>query len=193
MKIKCRQNFTRPAKTLVLLLLALLPVMLLTGCRGGQPDSAGAGDGFLAIQGNAVVNVMRLSMDEIKSMEDGLVENDYFSVNTYGTKEYTHFKGVWLWYLLQEKAGLKDHASKVSIIAKDGYKVEYTLEEIQRDDYIDEQNPGAKYKMILAWEEDGRECDTAEGNPLKLVVGQKGPGDVNKPFWARNVMAIRVD
>ncbi len=193
MKKKYRQNFSRPAKTLVLLLLALLSVMFLAGCRGGQADSTGAGDGFLVIRGDAVNGETRLSMDEIKSMEDGLVEDNYFSVNTYGTKEYTHFKGVWLWHLLKEKASLKDHASKVSIIAEDGYKVEYTLEEIKRDDYIDEQNPGAKYKMILAWEEDGRECDTAEGNPLKLVVGQKEPGDVNKPFWARNVKTIRID
>ncbi len=185
------QRFTRPAIVFVLLLAFLLLAMVQAGCQDGRHDSAG--DGFLVIRGDAVDAETRFSMDEIKSMADGLVEDDYFSVNSYGTKEYTHFKGVWLWYLLQEKVNLKDHASKVSITAEDGYKVEYTLEEIKRDDYIDEQNPNAKYKMILAWEENGREFNTGEGNPLKLVVGQKESGEVNKPFWARNVKTIRVD
>jgi hypothetical protein len=180
------------AATVLFLLLLLLSFMILTGCRGGQPPAAGE-DGFLVIRGAAVESEVRLSMEEIKALEGGLVEDDYFSVNSYGTKQYFHFKGVWVWHLLKEKANLKEHASRLSFIAGDGYEVEYTLEEVKRDDYIDEQNPEKQYKMILAWEEDGWEYNPGEGNPLKLVVGQREPGDVNKPYWVRNVKTIRVD
>ena len=54
--------------------------------------------------------------------------------------------------------------------------MEYTLADVQRDDYVDEQNPGVKHKMILAWEEDGIEYDSQQGNPFRLVVGQKETG-----------------
>jgi DMSO/TMAO reductase YedYZ molybdopterin-dependent catalytic subunit len=88
---------------------------------------------------------------------------------------------------------LKDNASQVSFIAEDGYTVGYTLAEVQREDYIDEENPGAKLKLILAWEEGGEEFDPEQGNPFQLVVGQREPGDVNKPYWVRNVKTIRID
>lgn len=190
--MEMRQKRLSLITAVTLLFFIMLPsFMVLAGCRGGQPTPAG--NGILVIQGDGVEGETRLSLDELKSMEDGLVEDDYFSINSYGTKEYFHFKGVWVWHLLREKVNLKDNASKVSFIAEDGYKTEYILEEVKRDDYIDEQNPEKKYKMILAWEENGREYDPDAGNPFKLVVGQKAPGDVNKPYWVRNVKIIRID
>ena len=74
---------------------------------------------------------------------------------------------------MQEKVNLKDHASNVTFIAEDGYTVEYTLTDVLREDYIDEQNPEMKYKMILAWEEDGREYDARKGNPFRLLSVKK--------------------
>lgn len=174
----------------LLFFIMLLSFVALPGCQEQQMDSDA---GFLVIQGDAVEGKTRLSMDDLKSMEDGLVEADYFSVNSYGTEEYYSFKGIWVWHIIEEKVNLKDHASKVSFIAEDGYRVEYTLEDVKRDDYIDQHNPETKYKMILAWEEDGREFLSDEGNPIQLVVGQKEPGDVNKPYWVRNVKTIKVD
>ena len=47
--------------------------------------------------------------------------------------------------------------------------------------------------MILAWEENGREYDLKKGNPFRLVVGQRKPGDVNKPYWVNYVRTIRID
>ena len=47
-----------------------------------------------------------------------------------------------------KKVALKANASRVSIIAEDDYRVEYSLEEIMREDYIDEQNPEARLKII---------------------------------------------
>jgi DMSO/TMAO reductase YedYZ molybdopterin-dependent catalytic subunit len=86
-----------------------------------------------------------------------------------------------------------DVCSSDLFIAEDGYKVEYTLEEVARSDYLDEQDPEKKLKLILAWEQDGKAFDPQAGNPLQLVVGQREPGDVNKPFWVRNVETIVID
>jgi len=183
-----RNYFYKDKPVYITLLLILLAVVLVPGC-GGKEIPAGT----VLIEGDGVEEKATFTLEELKAMEDGLVEADYFSLNSYGTKDYFHFKGVWVWHLLQEKVSLKDNASKVSFIAEDGYQAEFTLDEVKRDDYIDQQNPETKYKMILAWEENGREYNLAEGNPFQLVIGQREPGDVNKPYWVRYVKTIRID
>jgi len=183
-----RNYFYQDKPVFFTLLLILLAVVLVPGCGAKEIPV-----GTVLIEGDGVEEKASFTLEELKAMEDGIVEADYFSINSYGTKKYFHFKGVWVWHLLQEKVSFKDNASKVSFIAEDGYKAEFTLDEVKRDDYIDQQNPGAKYKMILAWEEDGREYNLDEGNPFQLVIGQREPGDVNKPYWVRNVKTIRID
>ncbi len=147
----------------------------------------------LIVEGDAVEARMSFTLEELKAAEEGLVEADYFGINSYGSKGYSHFRGIWIGYLLRNLVGLQDDASLVSFIAEDGYQVEFSLEDVVKEDYIDEQNPSVKLKMILAWEENGTESDPQTGYPLQLVVGQREPGDVNKPYWVRNVNTIRVD
>ena len=183
-----RNYFYQDKPVFFTLLLILLAVVLVPGCGAKEIPV-----GTVLIEGDGVEEKASFTLEELKAMEDGIVEADYFSINSYGTKKYFHFKGVWVWHLLQEKVSFKDNASKVSFIAEDGYKAEFTLDEVKRDDYIDQQNPGTKYKMILAWEENGREYNPAEGNPFQLVIGQREPGDVNKPYWVRYVKTIRID
>ncbi|MCF6096889.1 molybdopterin-dependent oxidoreductase [Thermovorax subterraneus] len=176
-------------KAAVIFLLSLLICTAGGGCALREE----AARGIVVIEGDAVESKAYLTLDELKSMDEGLVEADYFSINSYGTKEYTRFKGVWVWHILKEKVKIKENASKVTFIAEDGYSVEFSLDDVKRENYIDEQNPKARYKMILAWEENGKEINPANGNPFQLVVGQRKPGDVNKPYWVRNVKTIRID
>lgn len=160
---------------------------LLTGC-GGSSESP-----YVSIRGEGVAEEVRLTLEELKGLEEAIEETEYFSINSYGTREYTAFKGVWLWHVLTERAELREGAKTVRIIAEDGYTVEYTVEEIARDDYIDEQNPDTRLRILLAWEQDGREFDPNDGNPFRFVIGQKTPGDVNKPYWVSNVETIEID
>ncbi|MGI6452335.1 MAG: hypothetical protein ACOX0E_02445 [Syntrophomonadaceae bacterium] len=184
-----RGNCQSRARTAIIALLLWITCCLGIGCESPRevpPNS-------LLVEGKGVKESVLFSVEELKSLEEGIVEAEYFSINSYGTKAYTHFKGIWVWYLLSAKVSLTDDASRVSFIAEDGYTVEYMLEDVKRDDYIDEQNPHTHYKMILAWEENGYEYDERDGNPLQLVVGQREPGDVNKPYWVRNVVKISID
>ncbi|MGI6066082.1 MAG: molybdopterin-dependent oxidoreductase [Bacillota bacterium] len=183
-----RNYFYNDKPVFITLLFILLAVVLVPGCGAKEIPV-----GTVLIEGDGIEEKAAFTLDELKVMEEGLVEADYLAINSYGTKEYFHFKGVWIWYVLQKKVSLKEDASKVSFIAEDGYKVEYSIKDVKKEDYIDEQNLQAKYKMILAWEEDGREYDMKHGNPFQLVVGQKAPGDVNKPYWVRNIKTIRID
>ncbi|MDD4504617.1 MAG: molybdopterin-dependent oxidoreductase, partial [Clostridiaceae bacterium] len=102
------------------------------------------------------------------------------------------FKGVKLSAIL-EKAGLNKNAATLKFIASDGYEYEIAIEQALKEDYIDEQNPDKKYPVIIAWHENGQDYDAAKGAPYRLVIGQKEPGDVNKPQWVQNVVKIIVD
>jgi hypothetical protein len=183
-------SFTKNKLYCVLVILFCLVPLYTTGCFNTSSEK---GKPHIIIEGSGVAEEIQVSLLELKNMHEEIVEDRYFSLNTYGTEEYFHFKGVWVWGLLQEKVSLRAQAAKVSFIAEDGYTVEYTLEEVRRADYIDENDITKEYKMILAWEENSMEYDSGEGSPFRLVVGQKEPGDVNKPLWVRNVYKILIE
>lgn len=146
----------------------------------------------LHIEGK-VSNPISLDLNDLKGMNDIIFKGDFYSLNNFGTTAHTEFKGVNLWSLLNSKAGILDDASKVRIIASDGYEMEYTIGQVKRQDYIDETDPAAKFPMIIAWEENGVEYDLSDGLPFKLVVGQKEAGDTNKPQWVSNIEKILVE
>ena len=122
-----------------------------------------------------------------------IFEDEFYSLNSFGTTGHTLFKGVKLWSLLEQKAKISPNASKITLIATDGYSMEFTVNQVKKLDYIDETNPNKKFPMIIAWEENGIEYDVADGPPYKLIVGQKEAGDVNKPQWVSNVDRIIVE
>jgi hypothetical protein len=172
------------------LLFLFIAIAAAAGCTGDSPALVKSA---ITIEGPGVENTVAISLDDLKSMTADLVEDDYFSINTYGTEEYFHFKGVWVWAVLDQKAGLKEEAYRASFIAEDGYAVTYALEDLQRDDYMDQNDPGKKYKMILAWEENHQPYDPTEGSPFRLVNGQREQGDVNKPRWVSQVVKIVIE
>lgn len=146
----------------------------------------------LKIKGS-VEKPLTLSLEELKAMEDLTYSETFYSLNSFGTTEYTDFKGIKLWPLLEEKAHILEDANTVKIIAIDGYHVSFTINEVKRMDYIDETNQNLQLPVIIAWEENGEVYDSEDGPPYKLVIGQKEPGDVNKPQWVRDIDAIIVE
>lgn len=149
-----------------------------------------AGD-RLKVEGS-VGKELALSLDELKAMDKLIFKGEYYSINNFGTTRHTEFKGINLWSLLKQEAQISSNATKVTIVAIDGYKMEFTIDQVKRQDYIDETKADAKFPMIIAWEENGEEYDPEEGPPFKLVIGQKEPGDVNKPQWVSNIDKIIV-
>lgn len=155
-------------------------------------EKANNDEASFQIEGSAVEKSIVLTLDDLKAMKDAYLEDEFFSLNSYGTKEYFSFKGVKLSAILQ-KAGLKKNAAIVTLVASDGYEQEITIEQALKEDYIDEQNPDKRYPVIIAWNENNQDYDVSKGAPFRLVIGQKEPGDVNKPQWVQNVVKIIVD
>ena len=146
----------------------------------------------LKIQGK-VSNELSLSLSELQAFTDIGFSGSFYSLNNFGTTNHTDFKGVNLWLLLSEKAGISDSATTVKIIALDGYEMQFSIGQVKRSDYIDETDQDVKLPIIIAWQEDGENYSINDGPPYKLVIGQKEPGDINKPQWVSNIDKIIVE
>ncbi len=151
-----------------------------------------ADESSLQIEGSGVENTVILSLDDLKAMKDSFFEDDFYSLNSYGTREHFHFKGIKVKALL-DKAVLKPDAKNIKFVATDGYAQELTVELALKEDYIDQDNPGKMFPVIIAWHENGKDFDVKKGAPFRLVVGQKEVDDMNKPQWVSNIAKIIVD
>ncbi len=170
--------------------MVLLVILLFSGCFFQQSSTDNA---FILLEGPDLENPIKISLAELKAMDADLIEDDYFSINSYGTEEYFHFKGVWIWALINQYVELTENYSTATFIAEDNYTISFNLNELKREDYIDQNNPDKKYKMIIAWEEDSEPYDPVEGNPFRLVLGQREIGDINKPLWVQQVAKIIIE
>ncbi len=150
-------------------------------------------EGSLLITGSGVESQKVFTLDQLKAKTASYYEADIFALNSYGTKRYFNFKGVKLWDILSQDVKLKKSASKVEVVSSDGYKKSFTLADIKKTDYIDEQDASKKHPVIIAWAEDGKDYDPSSGAPYRIVFGQKSPGDVNKPNWVFNIEKIVID
>lgn len=169
------------------LLLFFLFLIFTLGCQRAQVDPV------VIVKGPLLEDEIHLSLSQLMAMEEGMVEADYFSINSYGTEEYTSFKGVWVWHLFQELDIVLEEEARIRFTAEDGYETEYSLAEIKRDDYMNQKHPEKKYRMILAFKEEGELYDPEDGNPFRLVRGQKEVGETNKPYWISQVKTITID
>ncbi|OFW56322.1 MAG: hypothetical protein A2Y75_03740 [Candidatus Solincola sediminis] len=106
---------------------------------------------------------------------------------TYYEKDYT---GVPLSYLIERAMTLGSDATGVIVRARDGYKVNLSLQQARKT------YPGG-LKAIVAYAGGGKALDAEEG-PLRLIVPQETPGnkdqggDANTPASERMVCAIEV-
>jgi DMSO/TMAO reductase YedYZ molybdopterin-dependent catalytic subunit len=147
---------------------------------------------LLKVEGK-VSTPLTLDLSQLKSMDSLVCSADYYWLNSFGSTGHTSFKGIKLWGLLIEEAGIGSDAQTVRIVATDGYEMTFSVDQMSRVDYIDETDVSKKLPVIVAWQEDGSEYSSEEGPPYKLVIGQKEAGDINKPQWVSNIDRIIVE
>ncbi|MEG1930341.1 MAG: S-layer homology domain-containing protein [Anaerovorax sp.] len=156
---------------------------------------------LISVKGDGVSKEMTYTVGDLEKMTDGLVEGNY-TMRTLVEPHTDQYEGVSLPYLLQ-KAGVKKEASSVQIVCGDGASMNFTMEEILKEDYINEADTG-KLKVILAFGKNKTPLvpDKAsagyvasvgnDGGPLRLMVGQTAKGERNSPKCLQNVSSIVV-
>jgi DMSO/TMAO reductase YedYZ molybdopterin-dependent catalytic subunit len=135
-----------------------------------------------------VATTTYFTLKQLKKMR--VFSGDYFSKGKEPEPTATNsFVGVRLTDILKA-AGVKESASKVTILAADDYSASFTMRQV-RAEYIDETRPGVTLPMIIAWSEDGT-AYTGD-HPFRLVMGQAVEGDYNRQYWVRLVISVTVD
>lgn len=159
------------------------PVQTPAPQEASLPYSRQSADTVLRITGSGVQRDWYFSMADIKSL-GGVVSDSYFSRGKEPQEMTTHFTGISVDHLLSQIVGVSSY-KKATFTAADGYAGSYSRSAIGST-YLNEKNPSAALRMILAWEEDGAPCS------LRLVMGQQVAGEYNRTFWIRDVVTIEV-
>ena len=140
----------------------------------------------LVVKGK-VADTAYFTLRQLKKLRT--VSGDYFSRGKEPEPTATNaFVGVRLTDILKA-AGVKQTASRVTILAADDYSASFSMRQVGAD-YLDETRPGVTLPMIIAWSEDG--VASTGDHPFRLVMGQAVEGDYNRQYWVRSVISITV-
>ncbi len=150
----------------------------------------------IGITGAGVKTSQEFTLNELKKMKNLTVSAKYYSRGKekpgWAKASHNDFTGVLLYELLADKVGLTDSASRVKIIAEDGYVQVFSLKDLKAD-YIDETDSSKKLRMIIAWSQDGQEYEASQGAPFRLIMGQKYDGEYNRLKWVSLISRIVVE
>jgi DMSO/TMAO reductase YedYZ molybdopterin-dependent catalytic subunit len=158
----------------------------------------------ITIKGTGVKKEVSIDALTIEEMIDYINKANYYVLNQKNIGELAEYKGVGLYDLLREKAGLQPNAEKVIITSEDGYTKEFTIQDVIKSNYINEKDNNTNLKMLVAYGKNGKPLvpskndsgyDAAAGNDggaLKLVTGQTAKGDMNSSSVIKNIKTIEV-
>ena len=140
----------------------------------------------LVVKGN-VAKTVYFTLKQLKKLRT--FSGAYFSRGKEPEPTATNaFVGARLTDILKA-AGVKQTASRVTILAADDYSASFSIRQVGAD-YLDETRPGVTLPMIIAWSEDG--VAYTGDHPFRLVMGQAVEGDYNRQYWVRSVVSITV-
>lgn len=160
------------------------------------------GTNTLTIKGDGVSKETTFTVAELEKMTEGRVDAKY-TMMTLVEPHTDQYQGISVAYLLKE-AGLKSEAKSVKISCSDGVMMNFTVEELLKQDYVNEVD-NAKLNVILAFSKNGTPMVPSkssagytaavgnDGGPLRLMIGQKAKGERNSPKCLQNVSAIEVN
>lgn len=166
-----------------------------------QPYSQYA-ETLITFGGDGLTEEKKLTVGELEKMSEGYFTGTY-TMRTLVEPHDEIYTGIDLYWLLNNKLGLKPTAKAVRVICADGVSMEFSLDEVKKADYVNETD-GGRLKFILAFAKKdvplvpdaaspGFKKDTGNvGGPLRLVVGQVKEGERNSPKWLQNVTTVKV-
>ena len=165
-------------------------------------------------EGTYIEDAKKFKVEEIESKQTLAVTGDY-NIKTESEQNQLRYRGISLYdFLKSNTVGLRINADKVIITSSDGDKVELSLADIMKSNYINGQNAEINnLKPIIAYgsasidnndKEDGLPLvknESAEGyaleydnqgGPLKFVIGQRDSNDINSERVLSDIAEIEV-
>ncbi len=163
-----------------------------------------AGD-ILTISGSGVRNEHEVTVGELEFMQNYIFGGEYCLAKSADEKESAPYRGIDIYEYIRREVGFTAGADTITFKAADGLEKSFSLDEISKNDYINEITGAGNLKVILAYgknekplvpDESSAGYDAAAGNdggPLRLVVGQTEAGDLNSSKSVANVVEIIVE
>ena len=161
-----------------------------------------AGD-ELHISGDGVRKEHTVTVGELEFMQNYIFTGVYCLAKSETIKESAPFRGIDIYEYLRREVGFTAGADEITFKA-DGFEKTFSLEEISKNDYINEVTGDENLRVMLAFgknekplvpDEDSDGYEAAAGNsggPLCLIVGQTAPGDSNRGKSVKSVTEIVV-
>lgn len=147
----------------------------------------------LIIRGDGVEKEITYSRADLEGLATAIERHCYSVTNNFPTDKTEYAAGVELLYLLQE-AGLKDTAQLITFIASDGYRREFTVQELLFTPryYFPPSKEKAAVPTIICLQSSAKGFDTLESTPMKLIMGQRASGEQTNPWFVKYLAEIEV-
>lgn len=159
----------------------------------------------LVIRGNGVRKEVKIPLSELETRQNYIFTADYCLIRRSGQKLLDEYRGIDIYEFLRREVGFAAGAQQVTFVAADGFSRTFPIEEIAKRDYINEETGRDNLRVMLAYGKNGVPLVSGEdspgydestensGGPLRLVVGQTEPGDVNSSKSVSSVVEIVVE
>lgn len=181
-----RRPLFRPFVWAIALVLAVGGLGLTAGC-GSDDKDAGGGEGVIEVIGPD--GAKTYTLDEVKDMPS---TEGYWGMKS-STGRITPpvlTKGVRLDDLFAEVGGLPDDMA-VGVVAKDGYEMTLSVDQLRSGDFItydmvtgDEKKVDGPLTVIVAYEWDGQPFDPQSDGPLRLAIVSPEQNQVTDGHWS---------
>ncbi|WP_034638866.1 ligand-binding sensor domain-containing protein [Desulfofalx alkaliphila] len=157
----------------------------------------------LSIGGSGVRKDHTVTLGELEFMQNYIFTGEYCLASD-TEKELASYRGIDIYEFIRREVGFTGGADTVTFKTADGSSKTFSLDEIAKRDYINEETGANDLKVMLAYGKNERplvSSDTSDGydhvarnsgGPLLLVIGQTETGDLNSAKSVSGVVEIIV-
>ena len=147
----------------------------------------------LTIRGDGVEKEIVLSRTELEALKPVVERHTYSLSNNFPTEKTEYAAGIPLLYLL-EQAGLKEAAQIITCTASDGYKREFTVHELLHASryYFPKEGEKQPVPAMICLQSSDKGLNSLETIELKLMMGQRAPGEQTNPWFVKYLSVIEV-
>ena len=171
----------------------LAAALIFAAAPWAAPQPAKAEGEILTIGGDGVTKELVYSRADLEGLTGVIQRHCYSLANNFPTDKTEYASGVPLDYLLGQ-AGLRDAARTVTFTASDGYRRTFTVKELLDTPryYFPPSGEKAPVPALVCLQNSADGFGGLEPVEMKLIMGQRAPGEQTNPWFVRFLTAIEV-
>ena len=175
-----------PCVLALILMMTTTAVPMAAASSGDEPET-------LTIWGDGLEKELVLSRAVLEGLTSVIEQHHYSMANNFPTDKTEYASGIPLQYLL-EQAGIKDEAQMLTFLASDGYRREFTVSELLSAPryFYPETGEESPVPTMICLQSGTDGFDSLEPIDLRLIMGQRSPGEQTNPWFVKYLSEIEV-